>query len=372
MRRMNRKTVHFRLAELRRAKKITQQELAEYVGTTYQTISKWETGITMPDVMVLPVLADYFDVSVDELLGLVPLKGEKFLSEKTDSEEFWNQKLEYLLRKGQDSWNKDYLKFLVEQVWKIDKPVHVLDCGCGYGYMGVLLMSFLPESSEYTGIDFSSKLVEQGKKILKENHIKGEIRKQDFLTMEEQEIYDLVICQSVLRHVGDSRPFIKRMLKLAKKGALLVCIDTNRELECAGLYIEGMDYQYLCSHKGADKHWLAEYENGDRDYAAAMRNAYVMQDLGVRDVQVRMNDRVSFVSPLDESYQRKRNGFLEESQAWYEGDGKVIERLVNHGMSRAEAVQYTGKGKAVKIHFANNDQVRYTRFKGKMITFGYK
>ena len=41
--------------------------------------------------------------------------------------EFWNQKLEYLLRTRKSYWNDDYTRFLISQVWKIDKPVSVLD-----------------------------------------------------------------------------------------------------------------------------------------------------------------------------------------------------------------------------------------------------
>ena len=64
---MDKTVINFRLSELRKAKNITQGELAEIVGTSFQTISKWENGITMPDITVLPVLAAFFEVSIDEL-----------------------------------------------------------------------------------------------------------------------------------------------------------------------------------------------------------------------------------------------------------------------------------------------------------------
>lgn len=67
------KKVNLRIAELRHKKKITQQELADIVGVSFQTISKWENGGAMPDITYLPVLAEYFEVSVDQLMGIVPL-----------------------------------------------------------------------------------------------------------------------------------------------------------------------------------------------------------------------------------------------------------------------------------------------------------
>ena len=87
-----------RIADLRKKAKVTQQELAERIGVSFQTVSKWETGVNMPDITILPILSDYFKVSTDQLLGLKPLDDETYIPEKTATKEFWNQKLEYLLR----------------------------------------------------------------------------------------------------------------------------------------------------------------------------------------------------------------------------------------------------------------------------------
>nr|MCR4598651.1 helix-turn-helix domain-containing protein [Acetatifactor sp.] len=69
--------IHFRIADLRRTKQLTQAQLADIVGVSFQTISKWENGSAMPDITYLPALAEFFEVSVDQLLGLVPLPKEK-------------------------------------------------------------------------------------------------------------------------------------------------------------------------------------------------------------------------------------------------------------------------------------------------------
>lgn len=68
------KKVNLRIAELRHKKKITQQELADIVGVSFQTISKWENGGAMPDITYLPVLAEYFEVSVDPTDGDCAIK----------------------------------------------------------------------------------------------------------------------------------------------------------------------------------------------------------------------------------------------------------------------------------------------------------
>ena len=60
------------IVQKRREKGITQEKLAEYLGVTKASVSKWESGLSYPDILMLPELATYFNVSVDELLGYSP------------------------------------------------------------------------------------------------------------------------------------------------------------------------------------------------------------------------------------------------------------------------------------------------------------
>lgn len=57
------------ILELRRQKNITQDDLAAELGVTAAAVSKWENGYTLPDILMLCALADYFGVTTDELLG---------------------------------------------------------------------------------------------------------------------------------------------------------------------------------------------------------------------------------------------------------------------------------------------------------------
>ena len=58
-----------RIARLRKEKSYTQEDIAFKVNISPQAVSKWENDISFPDITVLPILADIFEVSVDELLG---------------------------------------------------------------------------------------------------------------------------------------------------------------------------------------------------------------------------------------------------------------------------------------------------------------
>lgn len=68
------------LKRLRREKDITQEQLAEIFGVSYQSISRWENENCYPDIELLPVIADFFNTTVDKLLGV----DEKLNKERVD------------------------------------------------------------------------------------------------------------------------------------------------------------------------------------------------------------------------------------------------------------------------------------------------
>lgn len=144
--------VKLKVAELRKRKGIGQQELAEVLGITYQAVSKWETGITMPDIMLLPAMAEYFEVSVDELLGLKPLKQQSYIPRDSDNRDNCIPGSDKLYKNRKYFWNNDYLEFIINQVWKIGSPVNIIEFRCGAGYFGKQVLNLLPKGSTYTGV----------------------------------------------------------------------------------------------------------------------------------------------------------------------------------------------------------------------------
>lgn len=68
------KQIGKKITDLRKANNMTQMELADKLGISFQAVSNWERGNTMPDISKLPELAEIFHISVDELLnGKAPL-----------------------------------------------------------------------------------------------------------------------------------------------------------------------------------------------------------------------------------------------------------------------------------------------------------
>ena len=60
------------ITRLRKDQGLTQDDLAGYLGVTKASVSKWETGQSFPDIALLPRIATYFGVSIDDLMGYVP------------------------------------------------------------------------------------------------------------------------------------------------------------------------------------------------------------------------------------------------------------------------------------------------------------
>lgn len=70
-----------KLKELRKLKNVSQEKLAEYLGVSFQAISKWENGVTSPDILLLPGIARYYGITVDELLQVEQIDADKYFEE---------------------------------------------------------------------------------------------------------------------------------------------------------------------------------------------------------------------------------------------------------------------------------------------------
>lgn len=111
---MNSLNISENIIRLRREKKVTQGELADFVGVTKASVSKWETRQSLPDIMLLPRLAAFFDVSIDELIGYEPqLSKEQIQKIYRDlSSDFAEESFEAVLEKSRSLVKKYYCCYL--------------------------------------------------------------------------------------------------------------------------------------------------------------------------------------------------------------------------------------------------------------------
>lgn len=69
------------LKNLRKSKDITQEMLGDFLGVSFQTVSKWERGDCFPDIIMLPSLANFFEVTIDELMGMNEIRNKQYLND---------------------------------------------------------------------------------------------------------------------------------------------------------------------------------------------------------------------------------------------------------------------------------------------------
>lgn len=80
---MNQEQIGKFIKKLRQDNNLTQKELADYLKVTYQAVSKWENGKSLPDISVLKIISDKFNVNIDEILN-----GEKVIKKRMSKRVF--------------------------------------------------------------------------------------------------------------------------------------------------------------------------------------------------------------------------------------------------------------------------------------------
>lgn len=77
------------LKKQRKLKELTQEQLADILGVSFQAVSKWERGEVYPDIELLPTIAEYFGITTDELMGMKEIRdnadAEKILEQQKEN-----------------------------------------------------------------------------------------------------------------------------------------------------------------------------------------------------------------------------------------------------------------------------------------------
>ena len=100
-----------KLYELRKAKNLTQDDVAEKINVTRQTVSKWETNQSVPDFDKIVPLCDLFEISTDELL-----KGKKEESENEDASIINDEPKMNFFEKAKEKNRLDYESMTANQI----------------------------------------------------------------------------------------------------------------------------------------------------------------------------------------------------------------------------------------------------------------
>ena len=117
-----------KLKSLRKEKGCSQEKLAQYLNVSFQVVSKWETGNACPDIALLPDIARFFGITVDELLQVEKIdEKQRFREYSKEAEELfrngkWNEALELWLKAYKEMPNSMEVKeMLMSSYYDVDK-----------------------------------------------------------------------------------------------------------------------------------------------------------------------------------------------------------------------------------------------------------
>ncbi|MFK4303403.1 tellurite methyltransferase [Paenibacillus sp. RC254] len=171
----------------RKEKGLTQEELAQVLGLSFQAVSKWENAQTMPDISLLPQLSRTLEVSIDKLLGYVSRdKPITIYEEEYKTQEYY--------------WGTEPNKvcYQVLQFMPPNKHIKLLDIGCGEGKDAVF---FARNGYDVTAFDVSDAGIEKTKRLAEKTGVHVNVFKADILDYRLDTHFDVIFSSGVLHYI---------------------------------------------------------------------------------------------------------------------------------------------------------------------------
>lgn len=179
------------LHEFRKSAGLTQEQLAEKAGVSFQAVSKWENSQSYPDIELLPLIASALHTDIDSLLGYQPDRRDiTWYDEKYSSREYYW---------GNQFWEGAYdvFRFLPPV-----KPLRLLDMGCGEGQAAVF---FARNGYRVSAFDISENGLRKGKNLARINQVAIDFFRADLLKYHPGrsagELFDVIYCSGALQYL---------------------------------------------------------------------------------------------------------------------------------------------------------------------------
>ena len=199
-----------RIYESRKGLGITQEVLAEKLGITPQSVSRWENGQSRPDVDMLPRLAAFFGITVDALFGY-QAENLKIAQYKEISK--------------QKTFQTDFVSRSVErEILGLLPPVgtkNILEIGCGDGQSSVF---FARNGYVVSAFDIDENAVENSKALAKNAGVDVNFFCADILNYKLDEEFDVIYAGDVVQFIPpkDREQIFKMLQSHTKIGGLNV------------------------------------------------------------------------------------------------------------------------------------------------------
>lgn len=280
---------------------------------------------------------------------------------------YWDDKIEYLKKSASLYYNDDYIQFLVDRVWKINRPVHIIDFGCGFGHLGLRLLPILPERSKYTGIDAGTRLIEHAQKLFKESPYDTEFIIGDFDTVVFEKKYDIAVCHGVLLHMTDPMQILNKMIDCVKSEGRVIAFEPHWIGNNASFHYEGIQQSSVIPLGQLQELFERDVKLTSKDGNIGLKLPLYFNRLGLSDVQCRVSDKVNIHDPIAD---RENALKLYEAMQFNDpGDREsFISGLLERGMLPEEADRQYEAEKYLSATFTSSIAATYAA--GMKITFG--
>jgi ubiquinone/menaquinone biosynthesis C-methylase UbiE len=211
---------------------------------------------------------------------------------------YWDEAGDYLRDCYILNHNHDYLEFLVQRVWKLDRPSRVVEFGCGYGRIGLQLMLLLPDGSSYTGIDESARLIERGRQVWAGTSWAAEFHEGSiYQTHFADDAFDVAFTHTVLMHVPHPEKALQEMVRVTRAGGMVITCEANRNAHTTLLHIEETNHQETTPLELFQTINRSIRQRTGVDHNIGIKMPVLMHQAGLIDVQARHSDAIRCLFP---------------------------------------------------------------------------
>ena len=264
-----------KIKSLRKQKNISQEVFANYLGVSFQAVSKWENGNTMPDVSLIPAIASFFGVSTDELFDFNLYEIEKNVEAiVTEHTKYWDKdlkKCEQILRDGLKKYpgNDTLLTCLMGVLLDMEKNDEVITIGkalvestkCDelrFDAYRIMAMAYKAKGEYQATRDSIENIpeiyftkLEVAARLLKGEEMYEAGQKQKNLSAESL-IYMLLIAGNYLKEQGETEKAVSQF-KIAKK-----VIEAFKEDFVEKKWFKSTVYEYMVERRKDVERLLSE------------------------------------------------------------------------------------------------------------------
>ncbi|MCM1522917.1 MAG: methyltransferase domain-containing protein [Ruminococcus sp.] len=172
---------------MRKKMSMTQEELADRLNVSFQAVSKWENGVSLPDISALPLIAGVFGCSIDQLLGYAAQ--QRVISDyesRYDREEYY--------------WGVEpsEMCFEVMKLLPPARPLKLLDIGCGEGKDAVF---FAKNGYKVSAFDITRTGIEKAKRLAEKHRVCVNFFRADVRDFRPENEFDIIFCSGVLHFI---------------------------------------------------------------------------------------------------------------------------------------------------------------------------